>query len=138
VAVQDRTLSSDLQLEVNECVDLFQDAKGAFFDKDYQTAIGLAGETIDFCEELLSRLGAPPVPEPTPEPTPEPQPIPDTGNKCPKCGMSVKPNWDMCPMCESPLKKKEEAPTAAPTCPSCGKPVKERWSMCPFCEASLK
>jgi hypothetical protein len=150
IAVSSITISSELQLDINEAVDLMQDAKGAFFDKDYNTAVGLAGETIDLVEEIMARLGTapPPAPEPEPTPGPEPQPVPEptptpaaTPGKCPKCGMSVKPSWDLCPMCETPLPKTGEGPRPAvqpSTCPSCGKSVKPHWSMCPFCEGQLK
>lgn len=137
-------ISSDDQLEVNEAFDLFADAKGAFQDKDYNTAVGLAGETIECVDELVARLGpkqpAPPVTQPKPAP-PRPQ-TPVTmalaDNKCPKCGMSVKPTWEICPQCDSPLRAPTPATAAQKICPKCAKPVKDRWTICPFCEGPLK
>jgi hypothetical protein len=148
------TLSSEDQLEVNEAFDLFADAKGAFTDKDYNTCVGLAGETIELVEELLQKFRpqtAPPsasvAPKPQAQPpkpaTPPPQPVTQVAmaladNKCPKCGMSVKPTWEICPQCDTQLRAPTPATAVQKVCPKCGKPVKDRWTICPFCEGSLK
>jgi uncharacterized membrane protein len=136
------SLSSEDQLEVNEAFDLFADAKGAYQDKDYNTAVGLAGETIDEVDELIGRLGPKPqkvVPpsggQPKPAPTTTVMAIAD--NKCPKCGLSIKPTWEICPQCNTQLRAPTPATAAQKTCPKCSKPVKDRWTICPFCENSL-
>ena len=130
------------QLDVNEAFDLFQDAKGAFQDKDYNTAVGLSGETIDLVEELLARFKRPAV-QPTTPAKPTPPPVTLTAmaladNKCPKCGMSVKPTWEICPACNTQLRASTPATAAQKTCTKCGKPVKDRWTICPFCESPLR
>jgi uncharacterized membrane protein len=137
------SLSSEDQLEVNEAFDLFADAKGAYQDKDYNTAVGLAGETIDEVDELIGRLR--PKPQTVVSPSGgQPKPAPTTtvmaiaDNKCPKCGLSIKPTWEICPQCNTQLRAPTPATAAQKTCPKCSKPVKDRWTICPFCESSLK
>jgi|GEM_PF-6662146 len=136
-------VSHEDQLEINEAFDLFQDAKGAFQDKDYNTAVGLSGETIDLVDELLARF-KPKAPVQPVAPT-KPAPLAPTqvtmalaDNKCPKCGMSVKPTWEICPACNAQLRAPTQATAAQKTCSTCGKPVKDRWTICPFCENPLK
>jgi RNA polymerase subunit RPABC4/transcription elongation factor Spt4 len=122
---------------------LFQDAKGAFQDKDYNTAVGLSGETIDLVDELVARFkpktptqAAVPAKPATQTPTQVTMALAD--NKCPKCGMSVKNTWEICPACNAPLRTPTPATAAQKICPKCGKPVKDRWTICPFCESPLK
>ncbi len=48
---------------------------------------------------------------------------------CPACGEPVKPEWKICPFCETRLQDLE--------CPACGMQVEDRWKRCPECEALL-
>lgn len=47
---------------------------------------------------------------------------------CPKCGVSVQPDFVFCPDCGQSL---------APTCPACHHSVETNWSACAFCGAKL-
>jgi hypothetical protein len=136
-------IPSETKLDLNEAVDLFEDAKGALMDGDYTTAIGLAGEAIDMTEVVTKKLDglgtAPPAPKPAPA-EPKPGPAAEAGPKCSNCGRELKPGWSMCPGCETPVQTEAPSQPKAeekPTCPHCGKNVKPKWSMCPFCEKSL-
>ncbi len=140
--ISTQSISSENQLEINEAFDLFQDAKGAFQDKDYNTAVGLSGETMDLVDELMARFKpkAPTqaaVPAKPAPPTPTQATMALADNKCPKCGMSVKNTWEICPACNAQLRAPTPATAAQKTCPKCSKPVKDRWTICPFCESPL-
>lgn len=52
-----------------------------------------------------------------------------TRSNCPACGEPVKPEWKICPLCETRLQ--------SPVCPVCGLAVEARWKRCPECEALL-
>jgi len=95
------------------------------------------------------------------DPVPTPSP-PSSSLKC-KCGESVEPSWDECPVCGESLKpqkilcanshcKKElqpkwakcpvcktPAPKKVPThCPKCQEAVEPNWDECPVCDYKLK
>ncbi len=48
--------------------------------------------------------------------------------KCLVCGNDTKPDWEVCPVCEEPLRL---------TCPKCGNDVEKNWKMCPKCKKEL-
>ncbi len=43
---------------------------------------------------------------------------------CPGCTRRVKPNWIVCPTCQTKLKKR---------CHHCGEPMELAWNICPVC-----
>jgi hypothetical protein len=43
---------------------------------------------------------------------------------CPGCGQRTQPGWQICPHCQTRLKK---------TCISCGKMLELSWNICPYC-----
>lgn len=45
--------------------------------------------------------------------------------KCRNCGAELKPNWKICPECETPV--------GLPKCKNCGMELKEHWKACPEC-----
>lgn len=51
--------------------------------------------------------------------------------RCIKCGEPLKPEWDECPECETPVKKEL-------TCPVCGGEIRETWKKCPICKTRLQ
>ena len=49
----------------------------------------------------------------------------ETVLKCKNCGAELKPNWKICPECETP--------TGTPKCANCGAELEPKWKLCPEC-----
>lgn len=52
--------------------------------------------------------------------------------KCPQCGEPIQDEWELCPLCASPLTLQKSK------CSNCDNEVEDGWKSCPFCGANLE